>query len=146
MQDDIRIDAYPFRATDKIRYRDTDRQGHVNNAVFATFLETGRVELLVAGAHPLTEPGKSLVLARLAVDYRFEITWPGDIVIGTRIETIGRSSITLAQALFQDERCVALAQTVVVLMDEATRRSHPLPQAARDWLEAAIGETGSPAR
>jgi acyl-CoA thioester hydrolase len=140
MPDDVTIDAYPFRATDKVRYRDTDRQGHVNNAVFATFLETGRVELLVSRLRPLTGPGKSLVLARLAVDYRREITWPGSVVIGTRIEKVGRSSITLAQALFQGDACVAIAETVVVLMDEATRRSHPLPQEAVAWLRTTGGE------
>ena len=36
------LDQFPLRTRDKLRYADTDRQGHVNNAVFATFLETGR--------------------------------------------------------------------------------------------------------
>jgi acyl-CoA thioester hydrolase len=36
---------FPFLTFDKIRYADTDRQGHVNNAVYATFLETGRERL-----------------------------------------------------------------------------------------------------
>ncbi len=40
------IGDFPVVTTDKLRYCDTDRQGHVNNAVFLTFLETGRVELL----------------------------------------------------------------------------------------------------
>lgn len=40
------IDDFPFRTYEKLRYVDTDRQGHVNNAVFASMLETGRVELL----------------------------------------------------------------------------------------------------
>ena len=33
-------DAFPSRTHDKLRYNDTDRQGHVNNAVFSTFLES----------------------------------------------------------------------------------------------------------
>jgi len=47
------LDAYPFRTTAEIRYADTDRQGHVNNAVFATFSEIGRVAFLYDPAHPL---------------------------------------------------------------------------------------------
>ena len=48
----ISIERYPIHATDKLRYADTDRQGHVNNACFATFLETGRVECLYNPSHP----------------------------------------------------------------------------------------------
>ena len=67
------LDDYPARAFDKLRYGDTDRQGHVNNAVFATFFETGRVELLLAADRPLIGPGTSLVLARLEVDLVAEV-------------------------------------------------------------------------
>jgi acyl-CoA thioester hydrolase len=44
---DLKLDDYPFKTYDKIRYRDTVRQNHVNNAVFSTFLETGRVEFYI---------------------------------------------------------------------------------------------------
>lgn len=39
--DALSLEDFPLRTYDKIRYADTDQQGHVNNAVFATFLETG---------------------------------------------------------------------------------------------------------
>ena len=59
---------FPLHAHDKLRYADTDRQGHVNNAVFATALETGRVELLHDPNLPLAGPGSSFVIARLELD------------------------------------------------------------------------------
>ncbi len=126
---DVRIEDFPCRTTDRIRYGDTDRQGHVNNAVFATFLETGRVGILYDGETPLAEPGCAFVIARLALDFRAEITWPGEVIIGTRVASVGRSSMTLSQALFQHDRCMAEAETVIVQMDEATRRSRPLSAA-----------------
>lgn len=43
MTDAPTLAAYPLHSRDKLRYGDTDRQGHINNAVFATFFETGRV-------------------------------------------------------------------------------------------------------
>ena len=43
------LDDFVALSREKLRYSDTDRQGHVNNAVFSTFLETGRVELLFTG-------------------------------------------------------------------------------------------------
>jgi len=132
--DDIRLDDFPLRTSDKLRYADTDRQGHVNNAVFATFMETGRVAFLHDPQAPLAEPGSAFVIARLTIDFRAEIVWPGEVEIGTRVAAVGRSSLTLEQGVFQNGRCAARAESVIVLMDEATRRSRPLSPAARDRL------------
>lgn len=120
------LDTYPLRSFEKLRYADTDRQGHVNNAVFATMLETGRVELLYAPEDPLHDAGCAFVVASLHLDFLGEITWPGRVDIGTRIARIGTSSFTVDQGLFQDGRCVATAQTVIVQMNEGTRRAQAL--------------------
>ena len=37
------IEDFPFRATEKLRFGDMDRQGHVNNVAYMSFFETGRV-------------------------------------------------------------------------------------------------------
>jgi acyl-CoA thioester hydrolase len=132
MTNDIALDDFPCRTSDKIRYADTDRQGHVNNAIFATLLETGRVEILYEPSSPLADPGSAFVIARLVLDFHAEISWPGTVQIGTRVVAIGRSSVTLEQGLFQDGQCVATAETIIVHMDETTRRSRPLSQAATE--------------
>ena len=134
MPDDPVITDFPLRAQDKLRYGDTDRQGHVNNAVFSTFLETGRVELIYDRARQLVEPGTAFVIARLEMDFRAELLWPGKVEIGTRIASIGRSSVRLAQAIFQGDRCVASGMTVMVQMDEATRKARPFSEAVRERL------------
>ena len=56
---------FPRRTFEKLRYSDTDRQGHVNNAVFSTMLETGRVEILCDPARPLYAEGCAFVIASL---------------------------------------------------------------------------------
>jgi len=127
---------YPIRTSDKIRYADTDRQGHVNNAVFSTFIETARAEIIYDRAAPLVEPGTSFVIARLALDFRAEINWPGTVWTGTRVAQIGRSSFRLEHGLFQDERCVATAEVVIVQVDDATRKSRALSAAAIERLSA----------
>lgn len=121
---------FPLRTHDKLRYADTDRQGHVNNAVFATFLETGRVEILDDGVTPLAAEGCAFVIAKLELNFLSEITWPGTVEIGTRVIKVGRSSMTLDQAVFQANKLVATAQTVIVQMDESTRKSSPLSEQA----------------
>lgn len=123
LKDNSTLTEFPLHSFDKLRYSDTDRQGHINNAVFATFLETGRVEFLYKMATPIAEPGTAFVLARLELDLRQEMTWPGEVAIGTKIESVGRSSLKLRQGLFQNDQCVALALTVIVLIDAQTHRS-----------------------
>ncbi|WP_333822035.1 acyl-CoA thioesterase [Pinisolibacter sp.] len=130
------LDDFPARTFDKLRYGDTDRQGHVNNAVFATFFETGRVEMLLAGGGDFLAPGQSLVLARLEIDLVAEINWPGTVEIGTRVAKIGRSSMSLEQAVFQNGVLAARGISVVVLTDETTRRSTPLSESAIEKLSA----------
>ena len=129
------LDDFPFRTFDKLRYADTDRQGHVNNAVFSTFLETGRVEFLYHPDNPLAADGASFVIARLALEFAAEIHWPGQIDIGTAVTKVGNSSLGLCQGLFQGGRCVALADTVIVQMDEQSRKSTALSATAREFLQ-----------
>ncbi|MDM7853288.1 acyl-CoA thioesterase [Pseudochrobactrum kiredjianiae] len=121
------IDAFPICTTDKLRYRDTDRQGHVNSAVFSTFFETGRVEILYAPSMTLSIPDGEFVIARLALEYRTEVRWPGMVRVGTKIASVGKSSIKLEQAVFQDETCAATVETVIVLIDSHNRQAKPLP-------------------
>lgn len=128
-------ELYACWTKDVLRYRDTDRQGHVNNAVFATFLESGRVAIFYDPAHPLAPTGASFVIARLVLDFRAELLWPGHVEIGTSVTRVGTSSMTLAQGLFTEDSCVATAETVLVLMDEATRKSRPLTDGMRKRLQ-----------
>ncbi len=132
------IDAFPLKAFDKVRYADTDRQGHVNNAVFPTFLETGRVEFLYNPALPILSEGASFVIASLNLNFSDEITWPGNVDIGTGIIHIGNSSIKIYQQLFQHGQCVADAETVIVQVDHTSGRGKPLSPEARVLLEQWI--------
>jgi len=136
-----RLEDFPLRTFDKLRYGDTDRQGHVNNAVFATLLETGRVEMAYPGERPLMDPGCSFVIARLELDFLGEMMWPGRVDIGTRVQSIGRSSVRMEQALFQNDRLVAWAESVLVQVDETTHKSRPLSEGAVEKLKRFVAPT-----
>jgi acyl-CoA thioester hydrolase len=130
--------SYGIWTHDKLRYGDTDRQGHVNNAVFATFCETGRVSFLYDDTLQLAEPGANFVVVRLELDFRAELFYPGQVDIGTRVLAIGRSSFRVGQGIFKGDVCTATAESVMVLMDEATRKAKPLTPQLREWLEARL--------
>lgn len=121
---------YPSWAMDTIRFADTDKLGHVNNAAFSTFLETGRTHFLLDPKRPMRHPGTSFVIAKLILDFKAEMHWPGKADIGTRCKSIGRSSFVLEQVILQDDTVAALAETVMVMFDETTRKSTPLPDIA----------------
>ena len=124
---DVRPDQFPYRTGDIIRFGDLDPQSHVNNAVFSTYFETGRVILLRDAKYGLRVDGATFVLARLEIDFRKELHWPGTIEIGTAVAEIGRRSFTYAQAIFHGDACAATSRATMVLIDQATRQPRALP-------------------
>lgn len=136
----LKLEDYPLKTMDKVRYSDTDRQGHVNNAVFACYFETGRVELLYNPDDPLADQDCSFVIVSFTMNLRSEIHWPGTIEIGTSIAKIGNSSITINQGLYQNNRLVANAESIIVHTSSITKRSHPLSDHARSVLSRLLSE------
>ncbi len=130
---------FPLKTYDKIRYADTDRQGHVNNALFSTFLETGRTEFLYA-KEPLHAENASFVIANQNLDLLSEIKWPGTVQIGTVVTRIGSSSFSLFQGLYQNGKLTAVADTVIVQMDEHTRKSKHLSPETKEQLKRYLVE------
>ncbi len=128
------LESYAHRVTVTLRYADTDRQGHINNAVFATLLESGRVALIYNPEKPLAEKGCSFVIARLELDFLAELNWPGDALVGSSFTKLGRSSFELAQAIFQDGNCAAVSRSTMVQISDETRRSHPLSGAMQSFI------------
>ena len=129
---------FPHWASDTIRYGDLDRQNHVNNAVFSTYMETGRVAVLRDPCCGLLVPGTEFSLVRAVIDFRGELRWPGIVDIGTAIARLGTSSLTFAQALFQGDDCAAGGEMTVVLVDAESRRPRPFPDDIAARIRAAM--------
>ena len=142
----LRLEDYPFRLSDNVRFADLDPQYHVNNAVYATYFETGRVTLIRNPASGLMPDGMSWMLVRLAIDFRAEVTWPGTIELGLGVSRIGRTSVTYRQVVFAEGKCAASCESVTVLVDKQTRKPTALPaeiiEKFQPWL---LRGTASPA-
>ena len=122
--------SYPHRVAEIIRFGDLDPQGHVNQAVFLTYFESGRVAMFRIPDLSVGVPGITYVMVRMEVDYMKELRWPGNIEIGTGVAEFGRSSFKTAQAIFRDGVCAAVGHATLVCMDLKTRKATPLPEAA----------------
>ena len=120
-----------------VRWRDFDALGHVNNAVFLTFLETGRDRFF----HSLVgDTFLDLVLVRLEIDFKAEIPMGTEEVLVTcRSTGIGRTSMrTEEQILLPGGALAAKSETVSVARDATTRTSRPWTDEERGILEGSL--------
>jgi acyl-CoA thioester hydrolase len=121
-----RLEDFPYRLSDNVRFGDLDPNQHVNNAVYATYFETGRVTLMKDRSLGLMPEGLAWIMVRLDIHFRAELRWPGTIELGLGVKKLGRTSVTFEQVVFSAGKCVASAQAVTVLIDDLTRKPTPL--------------------
>jgi acyl-CoA thioester hydrolase len=137
-----RLEDFPYRLIDNVRFADLDPNQHVNNAVYATYFETGRVTLVKDRSYGLIPPGLAWIMVRLDIHFRAELRWPGTIETGLGVSKFGRTSVTFDQVVFSQDRCVASARAVTVLIEEATRKPTPLtPEIVANfqpWLRRGV--------
>jgi acyl-CoA thioester hydrolase len=136
------LEDFPYRVTDNVRFADLDPNQHVNNAVYASYFETGRVTLVKDPKNGLIPKGLSWMMVRLDMHFRAELRWPNRIEMGLGLAKFGRTSVTFDQVIFCEGGCVASAQTTTVLVDEATHKPTRLPvelvKSFQPWLRRGI--------
>lgn len=118
----------------RVRWRDTDALGHVNHAVFLTYLEEARDSLYaeVLGSEP------SYVVARIELDLRAEVRYEDrQVLVRIEVERLGTTSLTTRETVLNSARgIVAKARVVTVLWDAGQRKPIPFDDAARARLSA----------
>ena len=129
--------AAPFEREVPVRWRDTDALGHVNHAVFLTYLEEGRDGFYtrVIGAEP------SYVIVRLEIDMPAEVRHhDGYVTVRIAVERLGTTSLTTRETLLTSAGQVAAqARVVSVRWDAATRQAIPFSPDERERLRALTG-------
>ena len=126
-------------ATDlQVRFRDVDSMGHVNNAVYASYLEQARVEFYTERLDADLATVDS-VLAHLEIDYERPIELGQAVRVTVDVPELGRTSIPMDYEVLADGAVAATASTVQVLWDRETRETRPIPE---DW-RARIESDGS---
>lgn len=118
-----------------VRWRDTDALGHVNHAVFLTYLEEARDAFY---AQALGDP--MYVVARLEVDLRAEVRYPDQqVTVRIQVERVGTTSLTTRETIRTRSGDVAAeARVVTVRWDPSIRKPVPFSQTERTRLAAAV--------
>jgi acyl-CoA thioester hydrolase len=131
-------DAYRHRTSIQVRFRDVDAFGHVNNAVFFSYVELARIRYLLDVLQPDTPFDRMpLILARVELDYRSPIAFGEEVEVESRVDRIGRSSFDMRHRMTAAEgRLVGEVHTVLVTYDYAAARPMPVPDAWRQRIAA----------
>ena len=145
-------DEFRHRTSLQVRFRDIDAFGHVNNAVFFSYVEQARIRYLLDVLAP-DEPFDRLplILARVELDFRSPIYFGDEVTVETRVDRIGRSSVGMSHRMTagRDGRLVGDVGTVLVTYDYGASAPIPVPDEWRTRLAAHEGwelETDAPRR
>ncbi|NPA91227.1 MAG: acyl-CoA thioesterase [Chloroflexi bacterium] len=125
----------------QVRFRDLDAMGHVNNAVYLSYLEVARMvyyHQLVGWTKP---EDFASVLANVNIDFISPIFLGDEIWVGARIERVGNRSYTFAYEIREGKsgRLIARATSVQVMYDYTTQSTFPVPEDLVAQLEAFEG-------
>ena len=126
----------------EVRFRDCDALGHVNNAVYLTYLEEARIAHWRAtglaaktGTADAASEVPGVILARAEVDYRRPAKHGDVLTVHLGVAAIGRTSFTYEYEVTDAEgQLIANARTVIVRFDYATSR----PVAISDEIKEAL--------
>lgn len=137
-------ESFRHRTSLQVRFRDTDAFGHVNNAVFFSYVEYARVRYLL----DVLEPDRPfdrlpLILARVELDFRSPIQFGEEVQVESRIDRVGRSSFAMSHRMTAgpDGRLVGDVQSVLVTYDYESARPMPVPDEWRTSFEAHEGRS-----
>ena len=131
------LDEYRFKLPIRVRFRDTDMMGHVNNAVYLTYFEAGRVEYWIEiTANPAAMQSLPFILARTEIDFLAEARAAEDLTLGVRVGRLGNKSFDLEYLLVRDAdgEAVARGRSVQVMFDYESKQTCPLDDDTRRMI------------
>jgi len=133
-------DQFIYWKTVEVRWGDMDAQGHVNNAVYFTYLESARVELIRKTGYKGKQAGdaEGPALVTTSCDFKRQVVYPATLDVGARVERIGRRSFETSYGIFvhDTDQLVASARSVNAWVNYAAEHAVELP----DWFRAALAE------
>ncbi len=135
------MEGFPFVMEQQVVFRDIDMLGHVNNAVYATYFETARVEYLHELTRELSEQF-SFILAELTITYKSPAYLRERLLIGQRVSEIRNSSMVIDGQIIEKTsgRLVATSRAVLVHFDYEQQRPVPIPQELRAQIARFEGK------
>jgi acyl-CoA thioester hydrolase len=132
--------SYRFTKRVEVQFRDCDPLGHVNNAVYVSYLEVARFAYCrdALSLPPEMAIGPlSFIIARVECNFRSQARHGDELEVRIRLADIGRSSFAFEYEIVQppDGRVVADARSVQVMYDYSRQQPVPVPDDFRTRAE-----------
>ena len=130
------MEGFPIVRAQEVEFRDLDGLGHVNNAVYLSYLESAKVDYFreVVGIDGLEDLG---IVGDVKISFRSPAFFGEILQIGTRIARVGTKSMAFEFEVHgPDGRLVAEASSVHVAFDHARQAPMPVPEDWRRKIEA----------
>jgi acyl-CoA thioester hydrolase len=116
----------------ELRFSDLDAYGHVNSAVYFTYLETARVKLFKDFFREVSEQNIFTIVARAECDFKLPIILYDDVFVTLWVAKTGRASFDLEYKLHDGkEKTYATARTTMVCFDNVKKITVPLPESLK---------------
>ena len=125
-----------FVHREAVRFRDLDPMGHVNNAVFLTYIESARAAFLQHLGAVQTLEDLAIIVARIEIDFRAPVGFGDEVEIAVRASRFGGKSFDLDYELRVGGRIVAEAKSVLVGYDYGKGEAVEIPDEWREKLAA----------
>lgn len=131
---------FPFVTTVHAMFRDIDGVGHVNNAVYLTWVEEARVRYVFDRRGPCTIAELDFILASAQLDFRSPVRLLEEVDLWCGPSRVGNRSWELSYEgrACSDGRLVVEARTVQVQYDYTLNQAVPLPGDWKALLEKEI--------
>jgi acyl-CoA thioester hydrolase len=124
--------AKEYTTTIEMRFSDLDAYGHVNSALYFTYLETARVKLFSDFFRESNDRGIFTVVARAECDFKAPILFCDPVVVSVWVARLGSASFDLEYRLHDGkEKTYALARTTMVCFDNIHKVTVPVPDSIR---------------
>ena len=131
------MDGFRFVHAQEVTFRDLDVFGHVNNAVYLTYLENARIGSLREVLSIESFEDLLVILAKVRIDFRSRASLGEVLEIGARVSRIGTKSFDLDHEVRgPDGRLVAVASTTLVTFDYRGDTTMPVPDLWRERIES----------
>jgi acyl-CoA thioester hydrolase len=121
----------------EVTFRDLDVFGHVNNAVYLTYIENARIGYLRDVLEIESLEDLLVIVAKIHIDFRSRASLGESLEVGTRVSRIGTKSFDVEHEIQgADGRIVAHAKTTLVTFDYRGDSTMPVPDLWRERIEA----------
>ena len=132
-------DSFPHTLPIKLAWGEMDALAHVNNIIYFRYMESARIHFFetLEFALPTVNAPVGPILAQIECQFISPVSYPDDLIIGSRIHSFGRTSMKMEHSIYSSSqnRVVAKGDSVIVMIDYNTMQKTEIPPNMRETID-----------